>query len=120
MESSLNSRIASSNKIKPNFRESLDFIPRTMKLDEEYKRGSFYSLFRPMEIYQKIVVKSKMKTSTKIFSKGDPETTTDPREKVSKILQLLGPSSNYFEPYHQIKRLLKIFETQNIVLCSGF
>ena len=120
IESSLNSRIASYNKIKPNFRESLDFIPRTMKLDEEYKRGSFYSLFRSMEIYQKIVVKNKMKTSTKIFSKGDPETTTDPREKVSKILQLLGPSSNYFKSFHQNKRHLKIFETQNIVLFSAW
>ena len=123
IESSLNSRIASYNKIKPNFRESLDFIPRTMKVDEEYKQGSFYSLFRPMEKYQKILVENKMKTSSKIFSKANLETTppkeSNSRKKVSKILQLLGPSSNYFKSFHQNNRHLKIFETQNIVLCAG-
>ena len=124
VESSLNSQIYSYNKIIPNFMESLDFIPRTMKLDKGYKQGSFYSLFQPMEKHQKILVKSKMKTSSKIVSKEKAKTTppgaTDHREKVSEILQLLGPSNDYFEPYHQIKRLLKIFETQNIVLFSAW
>ena len=123
MESSLNSQIALYNKIISNFMESLDFIPRTMKLDKEYKQGSFYSLFRPMEKYQKILVENKMKTSSKIFSKANLETTppkeSNSRKKVSKILQLLGPSSNYFKSFHQNNRHLKIFETQNIVLCAG-